>query len=338
VALFAGEHGLRGVVTAGQTVRSGRDARTGLPVYSLYGATRKPTVSMLRGVDTLVFDMQDIGARSYTYISTMGKCMEAAAQKGIPFVVLDRPNPLGGERIEGNITRPQFRSFVSPYPIPYRHGLTVGELARMLNGRGWLAGGRRCKLTVVPLQGYRRSMMWNDTGLRWVQTSPNIPRADSAFLYPATGIVGELSVLSIGIGTTLPFEIAGAPGLNANALANEMNRRALPGFAFAPVTWRPSRGAHRDQLCGGVRIYLTEPQRAQLTRLNFELMDAVRRLSPGRSFFTPSSRSRMFDLVCGTDGVRRLFLARKPAAQIWAAWSSASTQFAAQRRPYLLYS
>ena len=337
VALFGPEHGVRGTVAAGRTVKSGRDPQTGLPVYSLYGGTRKPTAAMLRGVDTLVFDIQDIGSRSYTYIATMGECMEAADARRIPFVVLDRPNPLGGNRIEGNIPAPRFRSFIGPYPIPYRHGLTVGELARMINGRGWLAGKARCQLTVIPLQGYRRAMRWEETGLPWVQTSPNIPYVHSPFFYAATGIVGELSTLSIGIGTRYQFEVAGAPDLDAYALAAELNRRGMAGFAFEPVSWQPSNGAHRNRLCTGVQIRVSDANRAELTRLNFELMDAVRRIAPTRSFFAVRSKNHMFDLACGTDGVRRLFTAGKSAAQMWAAWNSGSVAFREQRKPYLLY-
>lgn len=337
IALFGPEHGVRGVALAGAKVRSGRDARTGLPVYSLYGSTRKPTRAMLRGIDTLVFDIQDIGSRSYTYIATLGKCMEACAQTGISFVVLDRPNPIGGNRIEGNITESRFRSFVSPYPIPYCHGLTVGELTRMINGRGWLPGRRRCRLSVVPMFGYRRAMRWADTGLPWIRTSPNIPYADSPYFYAATGIMGESSALSIGVGTPVPFQLAGAPGPNARALAGELNRRRLPGVAFRAVMWRPAKGAHANRACQGVQIHLSDPDLAPLSRLNFELMDAVRRVAPGTRFFGVSKKNRMFDLVCGTDRVRRMFAAGNSASQIWAAWNAGGAAFRIQRRPYLLY-
>lgn len=338
VALFGPEHGVRGVAAAGAKVNSGRDERTGLPIYSLYGSTRKPTSAMLRGIDTVVFDIQDIGSRSYTYIATMGKCMETCAQTGLAFVVLDRPNPIGGHRVEGNITESRFKSFVSPYPIPYCHGLTTGELARMINGRGWLPGRRRCKLSVVPLSNYRRTMRWAETGLPWIRTSPNIPYADSPYFYAATGIMGESSALSIGIGTAHQFQLAGAPGLNANAFAADLNRRRLPGVAFRAVQWRPTKGAHANRICQGVQILLSDPDRAPLTRLNFELMDAARRVAPGIRFFGGVKKNRMFDLVCGTDRVRRMFAAGQSAAQIWAVWNKGSAAFRAQRQRYLLYS
>ena len=236
VALYGPEHGVRGDAAAGAAVGSSRDAETGLPVYSLYGRTRKPTREMLRGVDALVFDIQDIGSRSYTYISTLGYCMEAAADADIPIFVLDRPNPLGGNRIEGNLPAPAYFSFVGRYPIPYAHGLTIGELARMMNGEGWL-NGRKCRLTVIPMQGWKRDMDWNATGLPWVPSSPHIPHSRTALYYAATGIVGDQPALNIGVGYTLPFELAGAPGIGPQTFARELNRRKLPGVTFRPISW-----------------------------------------------------------------------------------------------------
>src|SRR5438477_2077748 len=202
VALYTPEHGLDGTEKAGRYVRSRRDPVTGLIAHSLYGPTRKPTPEMLRGIDVLVFDLQDIGCRSYTYISTMGRCMEAAGENKIPFVVLDRPNPVGGLRVEGPSVEPRWISFVSQFPIPYVHGMTVGELARMVNGRHWMAA--QCDLTVVQMHGWERGMMWSDTGLRWIPSSPNIPRSDSPLYYIATGLVGELSGPEAGIGGSRP--------------------------------------------------------------------------------------------------------------------------------------
>jgi uncharacterized protein YbbC (DUF1343 family) len=336
IALFSPEHGLRGQVSAGQEVRSGRDAVTGLPVYSLYGGTRRPRQSTLRGVQALVFDLQDIGSRSYTYIATLGQCMRACAEQDIPLVVLDHPNPLGGDHIEGNIPSARFRSFVGPYPIPYRYGLTIGELARMINGRGW-EGGKKCALTVIPLQGYKRTTASAQTGLPWVPTSPNIPHAHTPPFYAATGIVGELPSVSVGIGTKMPFEVVGAPGLNGEALAAELTRRRLPGCEFRTAQWRPMRGVFKGKRCSGVHIVLSDPARASLTRLNFEIMDAMRKVAPEYVLFGQSrSSDQMFDLVCGTNQVRRMFATGKSAAQIWAAWNSAAG-FSAQRQPYLLY-
>jgi uncharacterized protein YbbC (DUF1343 family) len=338
VALFGPEHGVRGDAAAGAAVANARDAATGLPVYSLYGKTTRPTAGMLRGIDALVFDMQDIGSRSYTYVTTMGRCMEACAANNVTFIVLDRPNPLGGERIEGNITESGFRSTVGAYPIAYRHGMTVGELARMMNGEGWLPGGAKCDLRVIPMRGWRRSMSWDQTGLPWVPTSPHVPRAESALFYAATGIVGELSSLSIGVGYPLPFELAGAPGVGPEALARELNRRRIGGAIFRPASWRPYYGAMKGQLCGGVQIYLAGGMNIELTRLNFEIMDALRKVSPGRNLTAVSSEeTRMFDLSCGTDKVRKAFNRGSSSAEIWAAWNADAERFRAKRRPYLLY-
>ncbi|MDF2441387.1 MAG: hypothetical protein JWN98_2371 [Abditibacteriota bacterium] len=330
-ALFGPEHGLRGTATAGAHVKNGRDARTGLPIYSLYGSTRRPSSAMLRGLDAVVFDMQDIGSRSYTYISTLGEVMKACAKSKVLCVVLDRPNPIGGNRIEGNI--PRKLSFVCPFPIPYCHGLTIGELAKMINGKGW-AGGR-VQLRVVPMLGYKRNLTWRETGLPWIATSPNIPYAETPPFYAATGIVGELSALSIGIGTNTQFMVAGAPGLDARRLESELKKRRLPGLDFRAVQWVPRRGAYAGKTCSGVQIVVKDALRAPLSRVNFELMDAVRKIAPHIKFFARGSQ--MFDLVCGTPGIRQLFQSGKSASQIWAAWNSGTTGFAQQRKAYLLY-
>jgi uncharacterized protein YbbC (DUF1343 family) len=334
-ALFGPEHGIRGTVVAGKTVRGGRDTRTGLPIYSLYGSSKSPSASMLRGLDVLLFDMQDIGSRSYTYIATLGEVMKACARYKKPLIVLDRPNPLGGHRIEGNF--PSRLSFVCPFRIPYVHGLTMGELAQMINGRGWLPGRARVALRVVPMLGYTRTMTWAQTGLPWIRTSPNVPYSRTPHYYAATGIVGELSTLSIGIGTPVPFEVAGAPNLNARTLASELNKRRLPGVRFEAVQWTPGKGSFRGRACSGVQVLWTDAQRAPLTRINFEIMDAARKVAPGLKFFRSSSQSQMFDMVCGTPIVRQMFQSGKSAAQIWTAWNRAAGTFAQQRRPYLLY-
>lgn len=320
VALYAPEHGVRGEITAGAHVKTYRDKTTGLPVYSLYGATRKPNAAMLRGVQVLLFDIQDIGSRSYTFIATMGECLKACAENKIPFVVLDRPNPIGGA-IEGNIA--QEFSFVCPFPIPYRHGLTMGELARWLNAKR----GNRCALTVVPMQNYRRFMAWDDTGLRWMRTSPNIPRSTSPFFYAATGIIGELSALSIGIGTPWQFEVAGAPGIDARVLEKELTKRHLPGVDFRAASWKPDKGVHAGKTCNGVQVIVTDVQRAQLTRLNFEIYDAVHRVAPKIQFWDSAERNSMFDKVCGTNQIRRLMRNGKSSAEIWTVWNSGAIRF-----------
>ncbi len=341
VALFGPEHGLRGTVGAGAHVANGRDARTGLPVYSLYGSSRRPSAAMSRGIDVWVFDMQEIGSRSYTFISTLGEVMTAAARSRKPLVVLDRPNPIGGNRVEGSSVAPGFRSFVSPFPIPYCHGLTMGELAQLVNGRKYLPGGVQCQLRVVPMLGYKRTMEWSETGLSWVRTSPNIPRQDSPYFYAATGIVGELSPLSIGIGTAFPFQLAGAPGLDAVRFESELRRRGLAGVAFRAARWTPRGGAYSGRECEGVQLFITDTSRAQLSRLNFELMDAARKIGGARfsssKWFVERDKARMFDLVCGSDRFRRLFLRGAGAGILWREWNREAQAFRSNRARFLLY-
>lgn len=342
-ALYGPEHGVRGNVAAGETVASGSDRKTGVRVFSLYGATRKPTPEMLNGIDVLIFDIQDIGSRSYTYISTMGRVMEAAAENGVPVVVLDRPNPLGGLRVEGCETiAPGFSSFVSAYPVPYVHGMTVGELARLLNGEKMLKNGVRCDLTVIPVKGWRRDMTWNDCGLPWVPTSPHIPTPGSAFYYPATGTVGELGTLNIGVGYTLPFQTIAAPWIgDAEKLAQRLD--ALPeleGFRFRPIHYKPFYGSGKDVEQHGVQIYLTDSaSEALLTLVPFYVMQELATMYPAQKpLAAAASRISMFDKVLGTDRMRRLFTAAgyKVTPEMKALWRP-SEAFLAKRNGYLLY-
>ncbi len=331
VSLFAPEHGLKGRVLAGKQVGNSRDAVTKLPIYSLYGSTRKPTKTMLKGVTALVYDIQDVGVRSYTYISTLGLCMEAAAENNIPFFVLDRPNPLGGVTLEGNLPSAAFRSFIGKYPIPYRHGLTVGELARMINGKGWLKGGKRCRLTVISMRGWKREMPWAETGLRWTATSPNVPYSTTPFFLAATGIAGEAG-LDIGAGTTKPFERVGLPGLDNTALHSALRSSNMPNVAVSPATWR----TNPTEESTGVDFAWTTPNPNNVTRLNFEIVAAIRRTFPEKPLFV-GNRARMFDLACGTDTVRKSLLRSETAASVWQKWTAGSQAFASARRPFLLY-
>ena len=333
VALYAPEHGLDGVALAGEKVASGRDAATGLPVHSLYGKTRKPTADMLRGVDVLVFDMQDVGARCYTYVSTMGLCMEAAARAGKEFMVLDRPNPLGGERVEGPPLAPRWRSFVGMYPVPFVHGLTAGELARMANGEGWLQG--KVRLTVVPVGGWKRSVLWPDTRLRWARTSPNIPDERSPFYYIASGITGHLAAADVGTGTSLPFEYVAGKGVRPEALARRLNSLELGGVAFSPYSSRKKTGF------GGARMKLDLRRAGDLAALDVRLMaelHAALKANRG-SVFAGSSKSELdvFYKVYGSDRIRREIESGKPVDDIVASWESSVRSFRARRKKYLLY-
>jgi len=260
-------------------------------------------------VDVLVYDIQDIGCRSYTYISTMGLAMEAAAENNIEFVVLDRPNPLGGERVEGNIVEKNFTSFVSQFPIPYVYGLTCGELAMMLNDEGMLKDGAKCRLSVVPMKNWKRTMMFDATGLPWVPTSPHIPTASTAMYYVGTGILGELGVISEGVGYTIPFQTYAARWINPVSLAEKLNRLKLDGILFRPLTFKPFYGKLKDSTLRGVQLHIMDPSKLNLMSLQFLFMQAHNELYPHKSPFSmaDTTRLRAFDKIVGTDQIRKLF-------------------------------
>jgi uncharacterized protein YbbC (DUF1343 family) len=306
-ALYGPEHGVRGDYPAGDYVENYTDPATNLPVYSLYGKTRKPTPEMLANIDILVYDIQDIGCRSYTYISTMGVAMEAAAENKKEFLVLDRPNPLGGRRIEGNITEEKFISFVSQFKIPYVYGLTCGELAQLLNEENHLK--TKVNLTVIPMQGWHRDMEFEDTGLQWVPASPHIPHKDSPRYYVTTGILGELGVISEGVGYTLPFQLLGAEWINPSQLADEMNNLNLEGVHFRPATYRPFYGRDAKKELHGVQIHFTDYSKVNLMSIQFYFMEINNRLYPDKNIFNLANKNRfdMFDKVTGSDKVRETF-------------------------------
>ncbi len=339
VALFGPEHGIYGDVPAGDTVESRIDARTGLPAYSLYGKTHRPTPEMLKGLDALVYDLQDTGCRSYTYVSTMGVAMDAAGEAGIEFIVLDRPNPLGGTRVEGPmVENEKFRSFVSKWDVPYVYGMTCGELAKMINGEGWITN--RCKLTVVPLSGWKRSMVWRDTTLPWVPTSPHVPNGDSPLFQVATGMLGEIGGISTGIGYTLPFQCVAAPGLDPHKTADMLNAYHLPGVKFQPITYKPYYFAYTNDMNGGVQLFFTDPSRAPLTAINFYVLEGLKKMADRDLFADAVKRGKsfsMFDKVNGTDATRLALQSGTPAAEIVASWKPGEEAFRKQRKKYLLY-
>jgi uncharacterized protein YbbC (DUF1343 family) len=339
LALYSPEHGIRGDFSAGDAVGASVDPYTGLPVYSLYGNTRKPTKEMLKGIEVLVYDIQDIGSRSYTFISTLGLAMEAAAENNIPFVVLDRPNPLGGIRMEGAITKPEFISFVSQFPIPYIHGLTTGELAELLNGEGLLKNKIKCNLTVIRMKGWKRTMNFMDTELPWVPSSPHIPHATTPFFYPATGILGELYTISIGVGFTLPFELFAAEWIDADSLAKNMNKLALPGVIFRPIHFKPYYSVSQGKAIHGIQIHLTDPEMAPLSLLQFYLLQETHKLWPEKNVFTMCEKSRldMFDKVCGTDRIRIEFTKDFSVSSIMDLWTSEIPGFRKMAEKYYLY-
>ncbi len=326
-ALFGPEHGIRGTVGAGETVGSSVDDKTGLPVHSLYGKTRHPSAQMLEGIDVLLFDIQDVGARPYTYVSTMAYVMESAAQYGKEVWVLDRPNPIGGLATDGPVLDPKFKSFIGLYPIPERHGLTVGELARLIN-EAFHVG---CTLRVIPMRGWSRDMLWNETGLSWVPTSPNMPYAATALVYLATGLVDEAGVNN-GIGTDRPFEYAGGYGFDPGAYARALNARAIPGVGFEPQTWVPRKGFWQGKTLAGVYLNLSDPHAFPSVRTAVELMAAAR--AQGKLHV---AHEAIMDRDWGTDTVRLALLAGESPDAIAASWKPGLRAFDKLRAKYLLY-
>ena len=338
VALFAPEHGIDASAGAGESVGDQVDRRTGLPVFSLYGATRKPTPAMLKNIDVMVYDIQDIGVRSYTFISTMLKVMEGCAEAGIPVVVLDRPNPIGGDVIDGPVLDTAFRSFVGIAPLPYVYGLTAGELATMANTEGWLEGGLHCDLHVVRMEGWHRSMRWRETGLTWIPTSPHVPTPEAAFANAATGAIGEIGVASVGVGYTLPFELVGATWVDGDGFADRLNALGVPGIYFKRTAYKPYYGMSAGSLCQGVQIYRTAEGTAPFAA-TIALLTTLRDSYPDRHLFesVPEDRWKMFDKVCGTDRIRTQLLAGESYQTIVDGWQRKLREFISLRENYLLY-
>jgi len=340
VALFSPEHGIRGDVTAGGKVSDTTDPLTGLPVYSLYGSNRKPSPEILKGIDVLVYDIQDIGCRSYTYISTLGLAMEAAAENGIEFVVLDRPNPLGGEKFEGSPdVESGLISFVSQFPITYVYGFTVGELANFLNNEKLLKDGIRCNLKVIKMKGWKRKMDFRATGLPWVISSPHIPHPETAYFYAASGIIGELYSLNIGVGYTLPFELFAAEWIDAEKLAANLNSLKIPGVLFRPIHYKPYYGSQKDVYLHGVQTYIVNYKKAPLTLIQFYVLQECHKLHPDKNVFELCERSRwnMFDKVCGTSRIREVFSQTFSVDSIRAIWNQDVDNFKNKSKKYFLY-
>jgi uncharacterized protein YbbC (DUF1343 family) len=328
VALFSPEHGIRGDTSAGQSVDSSVDGKTGLPIYSLYGDTVRPTDPMLRGLDTLVYDIQDGGARPYTYTSTLLELMKAAAAHGMPVVVLDRPDPIRGDQVEGTVLEPRFSSFVGPAPIAMRYGLTIGELGQFFNGEL----GVGADLTVVPVQGWNRAQWFDQTGLEWVNPSPNIRSPGAASVYPGT-VLFEGTNLSEGRGTETPFEWIGAPWMGAEAWADRLNATGQPGVQFAAADRTPDSSKFAGQLCHGVAVRITDRDRLRPMEMGVTMLASAREVAATRVQIAAST----FDGLAGTDQVRKGLEAGRPVADIVAGWQADLDRFIVQRAPYLLY-
>ncbi len=328
-AMYSPEHGLRGDQSAGAYVKSYVDERTGLPVYSLYGTTRHPTGAMLDGVDVVLYDIQDVGDRAYTYVSTLAYVMQAAKTYGKAVWVLDRPNPIGGAIVEGPVLDLRFASFIGLYAIPVRHGMTVGELAKLFNDHFSIG----CDLRVVPMRGYTRDMLWPDTGLQWVQTSPNIPEWSTTLVYPATGLITGAGVNN-GTDYTKPFKYAGAYRLDGARLAETLNERALPGISFRAAAWSPIAGYWAGKTLTGVELIVTDPRAYRAVRTAVEILVAVRKISPG-TISIPSATG--LDKDWGTDTLRKGLTDGLDANEILARWVPATKNFETLRERFLLY-
>lgn len=327
-AVFAPEHGFRGDRAAGASVGSYTDAQTGLPVYSLYGATRRPNAAMLDGIDVLLFDIQDVGDRAYTFVSTMAYAMQGAKEFGKEFWVLDRPNPVGGAIVEGPVLDPAFASFIGLYPIAMRHGMTVGELATLFNDRF----GIKSKLRVIKMRGWDRSAIWPDTGLQWVQTSPNVPTWQTCFVLLCTGLIDNAGVNN-GTGYSKPFFYAGGADIDGYRLARTLNGRNLPGVWFRPAVWSPFSGFWKDRELSGVELDVFDERRFAAVPTAVEILTAVRDLFPSALHV----KAQELDRDWGTDTLRRGLVEGKRAGEIVDGWSAGLERFKTMRETYLLY-
>ncbi len=333
-ALYGPEHGVRGDAQAGEYVEYYLDEETGLPVYSLYGKTRKPTPEMLEGIDVLLFDIQDVGTRFYTYIYTMAYAMEAAQENDIPFIVLDRPNPLGGHKVEGPVLDPDYASFVGKYPIPLRHGMTVGELAELFNEEFQIDAD----LKVVKMNGWKRNMYYDDTGLEFVLPSPNMPTLTTAIVYPGAALIEGTNV-SEGRGTTKPFELIGAPFINGTDLAAELSKKNLPGMKFRAASFTPSFSKHSGKLSHGIQIHVTNKKAYRPVETGLHIVKTIHDMYPEDFAFRAENSSGIsfFDNLIGNGWVREAIESGSSVKEIQKQWKHELKDFEKLRKGYLLY-
>ena len=340
VAIFAPEHGIRGDVEGGDQIDNQKDTKTGVPILSIYGQTRKPIPEMLQDIDVLIFDIQDVGTRFYTYISTMSLCMEAAAENNIEFVVLDRPNPISGTIVEGPVLEEKYKSFVGIHPIALRHGMTVGELARMFNEEGWLTDGVKAKLTVIKIKNWKRENWYGDLGLKWIKPSPNMPSPTTALLYPGMGLLESCNI-SEGRGTNKPFENIGAPWLDQVTITKILNEAKIPGIKIDTTSYIPvdMPGAAMNpkfegQRCNGLLLTITEPQRFTSVEFGIHLICAIKAIHPDKfAWKSPQSPLRMFGKIETPQAIDQ----GKSPEEIFGSWHSKVEPFKKTRDKYLLY-
>lgn len=336
VAFFSPEHGIKGDAHAGEHTH---DIKIGkIPCYSLHGTHRRPTEEMLKGIDLVIYDIQDVGARAYTYTTTLYYMMEEAAKRKIEVVVLDRPNPLGGLLVDGPMLQEDQKSFLGYINVPYCHGMTVGELAQLFNQEYKI----HCKLTVIPMKGWKREMRYYDTGLMWTPTSPQIPEDDTPVYYPATGLIGELELVNIGVGYTLPFKVIGAPWINADQLSLALSNQKLPGVKFLPFHFKPFFGPYKHEQCHGVRIVVTDTNLFRPVTAGYLMMGVLKTLYPKevnqRLKKTPDKKKVTFSHVNGTPETLNLLLnERYPGWKMASIDIEARKNFLQLRKQYLLY-
>jgi len=338
-ALFGPEHGIRGDAPDGNTIKHGKDAKTGIPVYSLYGEIRKPTEEMLKDIDILIFDIQDVGARFYTYISTLFYTLQAAAENNIPVIVLDRPNPITGNKIDGPIRKDELTSFVGIAPIPIMHGLTIGELAIMFNESGLLGKNLKAELKTVNMKNWKRSYYFDILNLNWVKPSPNIPDVETTIVYPGTCLIEGTNV-SEGRGTQSPFLTIGAPYINSEQLIAELNKMGIDGVTLAPVEFTPvdiknmaSKPKYEGVLCHGINIKVVNREKFEPVKFGVKLVSAIHSLFPQEFKFSDSR----FDRLSGDKKIRESILAERAPADIISDWQTELANFIENRKQYLLY-
>ncbi len=340
VAIYGPEHGVRGSAHAGKSVTSTKDPITGVPSYSLYGGSKTPTAQNLKGVDVLVYDIQDIGCRSYTYVSTLANVLKGCARNNVKVIVLDRPNPLGGLKVEGNLVEDDCISFISMLKIPYVYGLTSGEVALMLNGENMLGNGLKCDLEVIKMEGWKRSMTYDQTGLHWVLSSPHIPDAITAPYYAMSGIIGDTDrTMSNGVGYTLPFRLFGAYWIDGYKLAERMNALNLPGVIFRPIFYKPFYGHGKDQEIQGVQVHFTDYDKVELTDIQFLIAQELYKLYPNHDFLETLSPSykNLVDRTCGSKEIRKRFMKRHIWADAKPYWDKDKEAFKELSKKYYLY-
>lgn len=331
VALFAPEHGIRGSVAAGQNFGTLKDPNTGLPVYTLYGGKdHRPTKESLAKVDVLIYNIQDVGSRSYTYIWHLAECMSAAAEAGKKVIVLDVPNPLGAKVIDGPIRETKYKSFIGLYPIPCVYGMTVGELARFLKHEFNI----NCRLTIVPMMNYRRGMSWSETGLPWVPTSPMVPTPDAACCFAATGLLGELGIVDIGIGYNLPFQTVAAAWINGQHMSRALNALGLPGIVFREIHYRPFSGSHKGSEINGVQLHVTDPAAFKPVTTAVAVLCYLQ--ANYRQFKWIPGKQEKFDKAIGTADVRNMIKSGANYRNVVARWNLQLQQFNQKRLKWLL--